>query len=240
MTGAASGIGRASALAFAREGARVFANHFAVEAAVVASLVDAAGALAGEIAAVEADVREASELEKLARSALEASGRLDVWVNNAGISLVKPLLETTPEDWDRIHALDLRGVFLGCRAAVPALLATGGGSIVNVASELALSGRANFSAYCAAKAGVIGLTKALALELAPKIRVNAVAPGPTLTPMLEAEMALPDHDEPVDEIPLRRLAEPAEIAETIVFVASDRAAYFCGEVLSPNGGTVMR
>jgi len=239
VTGAATGIGRASVLAFARDGAGVVASHLG-QGDEIETLLGEAGGLAGRVVAVEADATEAAAHAGLARVAAREFGRLDVWVNNAGISLVKPLLETTPEDWDRIHALDLRGVFLGCRAAVPALLESGGGAIVNIASELGISGRAKFSAYCAAKAGVIGLTRALALELAPRIRVNAVAPGPTLTPMLEAEMALPDHDEPVDAIPLGRLAEASEIAETIVFVASERARYFCGEVLSPNGGTVMR
>lgn len=238
VTGAATGIGRATALALAREADRVVAAHLK-QPSEMAALVAEASAAGGEIVPFEADVTRPDDVEALAELAC-AGPPLAGWVNNAGISLIRPICETSLEDWRRVIDADLTSVFLGCRAAAPALRATPGGAIVNVASELGFSGRAHFSAYCAAKAGVIGLTRALARELAPEVRVNAVAPGPTWTPMIEAELATPGHEEPMDAIPLRRFATPEEIADTIVFLCSPRSTYYCGDVLSPNGGAVMR
>jgi len=195
--------------------------------------------LPGELIECPGDVRSASAVQEMVGHLVARAGRLDILVNNAGISQVKPFLETTEEDWNGIIDTDLKSVFLCCRAAIPHLLVQGG-AIVNIASELALSGRARFGPYTAAKGGVISLTRSLAREFAPSIRVNAVAPGPTWTPLLEKEAQAPGHKEDMDEIPLGRYAEPSEIAESILFLASPRASYFCGDVISPNGGAVMR
>ncbi len=200
------------------------------------SLTDAPGRLIE----LEADVRDAAAVQAMVDKLLAATGRIDVLVNNAGISRVKPFLETTEAEWDEILDTDhLKSVFLCAKACLPSLLESRG-AMVNIASELAFAGRANFAPYTAAKGGVVSLTRSLALEFAPRVRINAVAPGPTRTPFLEKELQQPGHDEPPDAIPLGRYAEPEEIAESILFLASERAGYFCGETISPNGGTLMR
>lgn len=238
ITGATTGIGRAAAEVFLREGATVAVNHLDQPeqfARMAGELRDLPGALID----CPGDVRDAKAVKAMVDHLVAQAGRLDVLVNNAGISQVKPFLETTEEDWDAIIDTDLKSVFLCCLAAIPHLLKQGG-AIVNIASELALSGRARFGPYTAAKGGVISLTRSLAREFAPTIRVNAVAPGPTWTPLLEKEAQVPGHKEDMDEIPLGRYAEASEIAESILFLASPRASYFCGDVISPNGGAVMR
>ena len=238
ITGATTGIGRAAAEVFLREGATVGVNHLGQSeqfALIAGELRDLPGALIE----CPGDVRDAKAVQAMVDRLVGQAGRLDVLVNNAGISQVKPFLETTEEDWDAIIDTDLKSVFLCCRAAIPHLLVQGG-AIVNIASELALSGRARFGPYTAAKGGVISLTRSLAREFAPSIRVNAVAPGPTWTPLFEKEAQVPGHKEDMDEIPLGRYAEASEMAESILFLASARASYFCGDVISPNGGAVMR
>ena len=238
VTGGTSGIGRAAVEAFVAGGATVGVNHLH-QVDCFENMVRELAHCPGQLVELEADVRCAGAVQGMVDKLLDRTARLDVLVNNAGISRIKPLLETTEADWDDVIDTDLKSVFLCSKAAIPALLETGG-CIVNIASELAISGRAGFSAYTAAKGGVISLTRSLALEFAPGVRVNAVAPGPTRTPMLEEEAAVPGHRESVADIPLGRFAGPAEIAASILFLASGRARYFCGDILSPNGGTVMR
>ena len=239
VTGAASGIGRAVALAFAREGARVAVNHLGreAEAQAVAAEVGQAG---GEALVVEADVTLPGQVLAMAETVSGRFGTIDVLVNNAGIVLVKPFLETTPDDWQRVIDTDLTSVFHTCQAVLPYMLANGGGCIVNVASELAFLGRERYTAYTAAKGGVVTLTRSLAREFAPRIRVNAVAPGPTDTAMLASELTTPALAARERDIPMQRFADPSEIAASVVFLASNRAGFYCGEVLSPNGGALMR
>jgi 3-oxoacyl-[acyl-carrier protein] reductase len=235
VTGAASGIGRAIAMAFARAGARVAVNHLGrtSEARQLVGEIAAAGSSAVE---VEADVSQAVGVERLVSKTEDALGPIDILVNNAGVILEKPFLETTDADWDFVLGTDLRAVFLCCRTVLHPMRRRESGVIINVASELGILGRELYAPYCAAKAGVIGLTRALAREFAPQIRVNAIAPGPVNTSMLSTEHMSHEVLEREKAIPARRVGEPHEIAGTALFLASDLATFYYGQVLSPNGG----
>ena len=238
VTGAATGIGRATALALAQAGAAVAVNHLG-QSAQAQALVRELEALGGRAAAFEADVTRSVDIARMLAGIEAALGPLDVLVNNAGIILEKSLVQTREDEWDRLLAVDLKSVFLMSRAVLPGMQARGAGVIVNIASDLGVLGRANFTAYCAAKAGVIGLTRALARECAPHIRVNAVAPGAVNTAMVSPELMSPESLAQELAVPQGRIAEPQEIAASVVFLASELARFYCGQVLSPNGGSVM-
>ncbi|MDL2338379.1 MAG: SDR family oxidoreductase [Pseudomonadota bacterium] len=238
VSGAASGIGRAIALACGHAGASVAVNHLgrAAEAHAVAAQLDADGARSF---VVEADVRRADEVASMVGAVERSLGPIDSLVNNAGVIQDKPFLDTTEADWDHVLDTDLKSVFLMCKAVLPGMVARGSGVIVNIASDLGILGRAQFAPYCTAKAGVIGLTRSLAREFAPAIRVNAIAPGPVATAMLSAEHMSPEWIEKELDIPQHRFADPAEIAATALFLLSDLSRFYCGQVLGPNGGSVM-
>lgn len=238
ITGAATGIGRATALQLARAGARVVVNHLNQHRAA-ADLVQRIEQAGGKALAIEADVSDPVQVQRLVNAALLAVGQIDVLVNNAGILQEKPFLDTSDADWQRMMAVDLGSVFLMCRAVLPGMVAQGSGVIVNIASDLGITGRAGFAPYCTAKAGVIGLTKSLAQEFAPAIRVNAVAPGPVATAMVSLEQMSPEWIQKELDIPQRRVADPGEIADTVLFLASDLSRFYCGQVMGPNGGSVM-
>lgn len=202
----------------------------------MAALVREIEACGGQARAVEADVSDAAAVQRMAATV----GAVDVLVNNAGILQEQPFLETTEADWDRVLGVDLKAVFLVCRAFIPGMLSRGQGSIVNIASDLGLLGRERYAAYCAAKAGVIGLSKSLAREFAAQnLRVNAVAPGPVATAMVSLEHMSAEWVEKELAIPQHRLADPAEIADSVLFLASDLSRFYTGQVLGPNGGSVM-
>lgn len=238
VTGAATGIGRATAVALARAGADVAVNHLH-QHAEAAALVRELQALDVRVASFEADVTRAAEVARMVAGIEAALGPVDVLVNNAGTILEKPLLQTSEDEWDHLLAVDLKSVFLVSRAVLPGMQLRRQGVIVNIASDLGLLGRANFSAYCAAKAGVIGMTRALARELAPLVRVNAVAPGAVNTAMVAPEHMSAESLAQELAVPQGRIAEPQEVAATVVFLASELARFYCGQVLSPNGGSVM-
>jgi 3-oxoacyl-[acyl-carrier protein] reductase len=239
VTGGSSGIGRATALALAEAGARVIINHWG-DGRGAAEVVSAITAASGEAFCIEADVGDATAVRELMDRVDGHCGGLDILVNNAGIVQVRPFLEVTEADFDRIVATDLKGVFLVTQAALPGMLEQGHGVVVNVASELAYLGRALYAPYTAAKGGVLALTRSLAREFAPVVRFNAVAPGPTDTPMLASELAITQALAREIDIPAGRLAQPEEIARTIVFLASDWASFYHGETLAPCGGALMR
>lgn len=243
VTGAASGIGRATAHALAREGA-----------AVLVADVDGAGAerVAGEIAAAggtaratRCDVTRAEDAEAMVRAALAAfGGRLDCAVNNAGITAPGGLVhEIDPVQWERQLAVNLTGVFLCLRAELPAMRAQRAGAIVNMASGAGVVGTPGLAHYCAAKHGLLGLTKTAALEnAAVGVRVNALCPGSTDTPMLRGVM---DRSEAarrmiLASIPSGRLGTPEEVAEAAVWLCSDRASYVSGQSLFVDGCAVAR
>lgn len=238
VTGAATGIGQAIALAFAQAGAAVVVNHLG-QAAQAQALVQELQSFGVPAWALEADVSVAADVVRLAAQVQTTCGALDILVNNAGIIQEKPFLETTEADWDRMLATDLTSVFLTTRAFLPAMVARQQGVVINVASDLGILGRTQLAPYCAAKAGVIGLTRSLAREFAPAIRINAIAPGPVDTAMVSLAAMSAESIQKELDIPQQRFAEPEEIAATALFLASDLSRFYCGQVLGPNGGSVM-
>ncbi|WP_342620803.1 3-oxoacyl-ACP reductase family protein [Rhodoferax sp. GW822-FHT02A01] len=237
ITGAATGIGRATALLFAQAGATVVVNHLG-RAEAAQEVVRQITAHGGKAWMVEADVTHASAVSAMVAQ-VQSVGPIDILLNNAGIIQEKPFLETTEDDWDRMLDVDLKSVFLMCRAVLPVMVAQGQGVVINTASDLGYLGRAQFAPYCAAKAGVIGLTRSLAREFAPAIRINAIAPGPVDTAMVSLESMSAETIELELAIPQHRFAQPEEIAATALFLASDLSRFYCGQVLGPNGGSVM-
>ena len=228
VTGAASGIGAATVQELAAQGARV------------AGIDRRPCAVPDGGLALTADV--SSEAEVLAAfAALDAAGEVpDILVNCAGIIIERPLTRMTLEEFERIMRINLRGCFLVGREAVIRMRGAGrGGRVINIASELAHLGRADYSAYCASKAAVIGLTRSWARELAPDILVNAVAPGPVDTPMLSRENMSPEVVARESDLPLGRVGQPPEIASVIAFLAGPGASYVTGQTFGPNGGAVM-
>ena len=244
ITGASQGIGAATARLFAQAGAAVvLASRSAEELAHNVEEIKANG---GEAMAVKTDVADAASVESLVKRTAEAYGRLDVAVNNAGIGGGNmPLVEVSEELFDRVIATNLKGVFLGMKYEIPAMLASGGGAIVNLSSTVGLVGfggpGGGIAPYIASKHGVVGLTKAAALEYAGQhIRVNAIAPGTTRTSVNERWIA----DEQTWQritggIPLGRVAEPFEVAEVILWLCSDAASYVTGVTLPVDGGYVV-
>ena len=197
------------------------------------------GAAGGEAFAVRADVAEEAQVLALFEAVAGRFGGLDILVNNAGILIEKPLLETTAEDFDRLIGVNLRGAFLVGREALRVMARQGEGRVINIASELAYLGRENCSVYCASKGGVLSMTRSWAREFAPGILVNAIAPGPTDTPMLGAEFTSPETLAKEAQNPLGRIGRPEEIASAAVFLAGPGATFMTGQCISPNGGAVM-
>jgi NAD(P)-dependent dehydrogenase (short-subunit alcohol dehydrogenase family) len=243
VTGAASGIGRATALALAREGAAVLVSDVdGPGAEQVAAEIAAAGGVAR---AARCDVTRAEEVDAAVRAACEAfGGRLDCAVNNAGITAPGGLLhDLAPDAWDRQLAVNLTGVFLCLRAELPVMRAQRAGAIVNVASGAGLVGTPGLAHYCASKHGVLGLTKTAALENAALgVRVNALCPGSTDTPMLRAAMERSEATRRMilASIPSGRLGTAEEVAEAAVWLCSGRAAYVNGASLLVDGAAVAR
>jgi 3-oxoacyl-[acyl-carrier protein] reductase len=241
VTGASRGIGRAAAVRLAQAGTDVVLNyHSEADAGAVGAIEETLALAIGHGAraiAADADVSDIAAVRRIVDWAEEQLGGIDVLINNAGIERPARLEAITEHDWDDTFAVNLKAQLFVIQAVAPGMRARGGGRIVNVASELALVGRAGLVSYCASKAGVIGLTKALARELAGDgILVNCVAPGPTDTDLLPASERTP---ELLSDIPLGRIAAPEEIAEVIWFLASSANTWTTGQVFSPNGGTVI-
>ncbi len=236
VTGAASGIGRATALELGRRGA----DMVLVDLTSCDAIADEITALGRKGVAVEADVGEEVHAHEAVQRSLADLGGLDILVNCAGIMRETRLLEMSVDEFDEIVRVNLRGTFLMGREAIAAMKRQGsGGRIVNIASELAYLGRAEYSAYCATKAAVLGLTRSWAREFAPDILVNSVAPGPVDTPMLGIDNMTAEWREKESDIPLGRIGRPEEIAGVIAFLAGPEATFVTGQTFSPNGGAVM-
>lgn len=238
ITGASSGVGQAAARELAGDGARV-----ALLARRADALEDLATELGDAALPLPTDVADARAVAKAVAAAHEAFGGLDVAINAAGVGMPTPLEDLDPDGWREVIDINLSGTFHVARESGLRMLADGGGTIVNVGSELSSIGMSQYSAYCASKFGVIGLTKALAAELAPSVRVNVVCPGPIDTPMMDAEIEwYPDPEatrrEAIARVPLKRFAQPEEVVRAIRFLAFE-APFATGTVLPLDGGTTM-
>lgn len=239
VTGAARGIGRAIALRFAAEGARVVVNYVHNEDAARSVVADIERA-GGQAFAVAADVSRSAEVELLVGRSIARFGRIDILVNNAGIMVTKGVLETTEDDWDRTIDINLKGAYLCSKAIAPIMTRQKAGRIVNISSNSGLyhPSAMRFTEYVVSKAGMNGLTKAMALALGPSITVNAICPGWIRTDMLD-EMDPAVHEAILAETALRRWGTPEEIAASAVFLASSDADFITGELLIVAGGRGM-
>ncbi|ESA36397.1 short-chain dehydrogenase reductase sdr [Leptolyngbya sp. Heron Island J] len=244
ITGAGSGIGRATANCFAQEGAIVVAVDVNADAAqATEEAIEMAG---GQCLGLGADVSDEEQVIGAIAATVKNFGRLDILFNNAGISVIKPITETTEADLDKLLGVNLKGVFFGCKHGIVQMLTQGGGIIINTASELGIVGQPLYSGYSATKGGVLALTRTLAAEWsAQNIRINAICPGPTDTPMIRAEFNL--SDDPVAEekaavstIPAGHLGKPEDIARVALFLATSDADFVHGAAIVADGGKTIR
>ena len=238
VTGGSSGIGRATAVAFAKEGAKVVvAARRTPEGEETVRQAKEAG---GEALFVQADVTKAADIEALVNKTLETYGRLDCAFNNAGSGKANPLTEMSESDWDFDLAVNLKAVWLCMKSEIPAMLKTGAGAIVNMASQGAIVGVPNFSSYCAAKGGVISLSRTAAIEYAKdKIRVNIVSPGAIKTDIL-SEIPADQMQQIEAAIPIERAGQPEEIAAAVLWLCSDSASFVTGHNLVIDGGYTVQ
>jgi len=237
VTGGASGIGLATCRTFAQAGAQVLLTDVDAEAGEQATReLREAGA---QVRFLRLDITDRVSVEALAPKVQAALGRLDILVNAAGWDIIQPFMDNTPEYWTKIIALNFLGPVQVTRALLPLLIESGSGRIVNVGSDAGRVGSYGETVYAGAKGGVIAFTKSLAREVVRKqIRVNCVCPGPTDTPLF-ATHSEKTREVLINAIPMRRLARPAEVADAILFFASDRASFVTGQVLSVSGGLTM-
>jgi meso-butanediol dehydrogenase / (S,S)-butanediol dehydrogenase / diacetyl reductase len=233
VTGGASGIGAATAARFLAEGARVCVLDRDEHAGTIIRKE-----LTGLSGVLVCDVAHLDQVHAAFADAVKLMGGVDVVINNAGISIRKPFLEITADEWDRVLSINLTGNFYVAQTAARHMVHRGGGVILNTASTNGIAGYPYYAGYNASKAGVIELTRSMALELAPVIRVNAVAPGYVLTPMQRAEYTDEMLDEVNRKLPMKRHAQPEEIAALFAFLASDDAAYITGHVYTIDGGEI--
>lgn len=238
VTGAASGIGRATALAFAGEGAKLVVVDWNEEKNEATALdIQEQG---GKAAAFTADVSQCQDCEAMVAGTVRSYGRLDIAFNNAGIAgpLGINLEETSEEDWNKVISVNLTGMFLAMKAELPVMKKQGGGVIVNTASVAGVIGTKKVTTYTAAKHGVVGLTKAAALEaIQHNIRINAICPGATITEMLQGAFETPGMKEiMMSAQPIGRVAQPEEMAKIVLFLASEDAAFMVGHALVADGG----
>jgi len=242
ITGAGSGLGQATAQLFAQEGAHVIVADISQRRAeAVAAEINKTNA--SQVMGLQADVTQSQAVSALVERAKSAYGPINILVNNAGIAQIKDLLDITPEDWQRMVDVHMKGTFLCTRAVIGDMIAAQWGRVINTASVAGMTGGPQNAHYAAAKAAIIGFTRSLALEYARSgITVNAVAPGLIETPMVKQGTG-PAAEKVVDffirRIPMRQMGKPEDIAAAHLYLASDDAAYVTGQVLSPNGGYLV-
>ncbi|MGG1311247.1 3-oxoacyl-[acyl-carrier-protein] reductase [Cohnella laeviribosi] len=238
VTGASRGIGRAIAVALAEAGADVAVNYSGSEAAA-RETVQAIEALGRKAVMIKADVGKAAEFEDLVQKTLETFGKLDILVNNAGITRDNLIMRMKEEDFDAVIETNLKGVFNGIKAVTRPMMKQRSGRIINISSVVGVLGNAGQANYVAAKAGVIGLTKSAARELASRgITVNAVAPGYIETDMTD-KLPQDVRDGILNQVPLGRMGKPEDVAHAVVYLASDAASYMTGQTIHIDGGMYM-
>lgn len=238
VTGGSRGIGRAIALALAAAGANVIINYSSNEAKA-AEVVEEIEALGVKGLALKADIADAQAVKNMFQQIEESFDKVDILINNAGITKDNLLIRMKEADWDQVMDVNLKGAFLCTKAVVRNMIKQRSGKIINISSVVGVTGNPGQANYCASKAGIIGFTKSLARELAGKgINVNAVAPG-----FIETDMTaqLPEElkNEMLAGIPLRRFGSPRDIADTVVFLSSDHSGYITGQVIGVNGGMAL-
>jgi len=244
VTGGGSGIGQATAQLFAEEGATVVVVDWHKDTGEATAQAIRASGWKAEFC--YADVSKAKDVEAMVSATVDRHGRLDVLFNNAAVQIVSKLVETTEDAWDRMHSVNLKGVFLCCKYAIPSIIRSGGGSIINMASILGFVGDPDLAAYCAAKGGVIALTRATALTYGPEgIRVNCICPGDVETPFLKDYLEKdPDpqrlRNEVSSKYALRRVAAPKEVAKVAVFLAAEDSSFITGATLVVDGGLTIK
>ena len=241
ITGGSRGIGRGIAVEFAKNGADVVISYHSNEAAAK-EVVEECEGYGVKAIAVQANAGNSDDVRNMADIVKKEFGAIDILVNNAGTIGLEVLIEDMEEEeWDRVVNTDLKGVFLNSKYFIPLIKARKGdnvGKIINISSELSKKGRERYGHYAASKGGINSLTMCMALELAPEINVNIVAPGPIETDMILADMK-PEWIEKEKDIPLKRLGTVEEIAAAALLLASDDGDFFCGQFVSPNGGAVF-
>jgi 3-oxoacyl-[acyl-carrier protein] reductase len=238
VTGASRGIGRAIALELGKLGAKVAVNYAGSEAKAL-EVVDEIKALGSDAIAIQANVADGDSVQNMVKKVIETFGSLDILVNNAGITRDNLLMRMKEDEWDDVISTNLKGVFLCTKAVTRQMMKQRNGRIINIASIVGVSGNAGQANYVAAKAGVIGLTKTTAKELASRnITVNAVAPGFITTDMTDK---LPEdvRQEMLKQIPLARFGEPEDVAHVVSFLASEGSRYMTGQTLHVDGGMIM-
>ena len=240
VTGGGSGIGRAICLLFGQEGAEVIAADKNPESA--AHTVSKLERLGGRGTSLEVDVSLAHSVSGMVDAVVERYGRIDVLVNNAGFGFAATVVETEEADWDRLMSVNLKGVYLGCKYAVPVMICQGGGSIVNTASAAGLVGVPGRAAYCASKGGVIAMTRAMAIDhVGDGVRINCIAPGTVDSPYFDEIFAASEDPAALRRLmearhPMGRLGTTDEVARGVLYLASDDSSFVTGSVLSVDGG----
>jgi len=240
ITGSGSGIGRTTALLFAAEGASVVVVD--IESGPAQETVGLIRKNGHDAISVKTDVSMGSEVEAMVARTIHEYGKLDILFNNAGIDIAKPIVETTEDEWDRTLNINLKGVFFGCKFSLPLMMKNGGGTIINTASILAHVASPNQAAYSASKGGIVALTRQIAYDYAQyNVRANCISPGDVMTPMAQKFFDSCENPEErmkffTDRYPMKRFAEPSEIARVALFLASDDASFITGQAVKVEGG----